>query len=294
MKAQFILPEFFFGVPIYGEFTKISKKYPDILYPNTEIYSIFGIFPGSIWNGGGFTTNGAVSRETIEEIIKFYNEELNVSLSFTFTNPILEEKHYYDTYSNLIAELGNNGKNIILVSDTKFESYLRKNYPNYRYVRSIIATENDFYSLESPYGKYDMSVLARRKNNDWEYLNSIPMEDRSKIEILCNERCINNCPNAYNHYRTMAEAQLQLKDRDSSELCQYQGIFSHKDMKDKSTSYISRSMIDEIYLPKGFNKFKCAGRFSQSSIILILLNYLIKPEYHDDLFKILLSSINVD
>jgi hypothetical protein len=81
----------------------------------------------------------------------------------TFTNPLIEEKHCYDTYSNLIAECGHNGMNEILVTSPILETYLRTNYPNYKYCKSVTSTENNTYDVEN----YYISVLPKYFNNNF-------------------------------------------------------------------------------------------------------------------------------
>lgn len=297
MNAQFILPSFCEGQPIYSRFFSLSTEYPEILYPNTEIYTIFGIFPGCIWCGGRGTFGGQATRWQMEDMINYYNEELEIPLTFTFTNPLLEEKHYYDTYGNIIAELGNNNKNKILVSDLEFEHYLRTNYPNYKYCRSIIASEEKPYALSSPYGEYEISVLKRRKNNDWNYLDTIPQEDRASIEFLCNDPCPDNCPRIYTHYLDLAKGQLMLTNQVDGWNCtmgQVQGIFRHHYSTTQLKTYITREAIDKLYLPRGFCKFKCAGRSSPTLIMFNLAEYLVKEEYRQDVLGLLLASIGVN
>ena len=296
MNAQFILPEFYRYNAIYGTLAQIIQETPDVLLPNTELYTLFGVFPGCIWNGGGVSIGGNILRDQVEDTIMYYNEELNIPLTFTFTNPILEEKHYYDTYCNMIAEVGNNGKNAILVSNLEFEKYLRENYKNYRYCRSILASENIPYTLDGPYGKYDISVMKRGNNNNWEYLNTIPMEDRSSIELLCNDPCIDNCPRIYSHYSDMARAQLEYSTQVEGLQCSIDPELRHflyKYIKSELTSYISRDMIDKEYLPKGFCKFKCSGRSSIINCMFNIVNYLIKPEYREDILAMMLNSLGI-
>lgn len=286
MNAQFSLPDFYLGQRLYNILFYYIHSSPEILYPNTEIHNIYGIFPGCIWNGSNISTAGSNDREEIKNIIQFYNQELNIPLAFTFTNLMVEPQHYYDTYGNTIAELGNNGMNSIIVSNLQFEEYLRTNYKNYTYCRSILAAENVPYALNNDYGEYNISIINRMKNNDWNYLNTIPLEDRDKIEFVCNNPCADNCPYIYDHYKEISLCQLQLNKKSPCKL--NTEIFNNYQAETKSKTYISRKKIDEEYLPNGFNKFKCHGCGYIDNIIISILNYLIKPEYQDDILVQLL------
>jgi len=111
MIANFNLPGFYLGQKAYKELFRLIKTYPEILLPNTNISTIFDNFPGCIWNGGTTNYDGNLSIGAIRDIIGFYNEELNIPLRFTFTNPLLHEFHCFDSYSNMIVQAAHNGKN---------------------------------------------------------------------------------------------------------------------------------------------------------------------------------------
>lgn len=289
MNAKFNLPDFYIGDSIYNELIALFKKYPEIIIPNTEISCIYGNFPSSIWNGGGFTFGNVFFKQQMKDLIAFYNEELNLPLRFTFTNPLINDTQIYDTYSNLIAECGHNGKNEILTSSPILEKYLKQHYPRYKYCRSILAAEIEPYKIEKD--TY-LTVLKRDKNNDWEYLNSIPSEDRPKIEFLCTDPCPDNCPRIYSHYRDLARAQLEYSNNTKEANCsmgKVKGKFTHLYRKTQLRTYISREDIDLKYLPKGFNQFKISGRGHPYSIVTGICDYLIKPEYHQDVTGILLN-----
>ena len=287
MNARFNMPEFYRGKNIYACLMEQIKDNPDILLPNTEIATIFGTFPASVWNGGGLYTVGSISKEEMRDTIGFFNYELGISLRFTFTNPLVSESQYFDTYSNLIAELGHNGHNQIIVTNPGLENYLRKNYPNYKYCRSIVAARVEPYARRSPFGDYHISVMRRNMNNNWEYLDQIPIEDRPYIEFLCCDPCPDNCPRIYSHYRDFARAQCEYSlgnDACDCSMGKVKTNFPYYNMQNKLKTYISREMIDNDYLPKGFSEFKCSGRGSRVSVIHNILVYMIKPEYWSDLY----------
>lgn len=296
MKARFNLPEFFMAKNIYFCLMDVSRQYPEVLRPNTEIHAIFGNFPGSIWNGGGLNVAGNVPKEEIEETIHFFNYELGLPLRFTFTNPLIGPRQYYDTYSNIIAEVGNNGKNQILTSNLGLEKYLRDNYPNYKYCRSILAAEDEPYTLSSPWGPYYLSVMRRNMNNNWEYLETIPMEHRTSIEFLCCDPCPDNCPRLYTHYRDFSRAQNQLSLGGEECYCsmsEAKTFFQMHNMETKLKTFISRETIDNNYLPRGFNEFKLSGRSSIRGVVFNILTYLIQPEYVHDMFYELLGAADI-
>lgn len=285
---NFNLPDFETGMVVYNIVKSYQYKYPYIfINSNDKISSVFGCFKTAIWNGGSFLLDmGVHTKEGMKHIVNHYNNNLNIPLRFTFTNPLIEEKHCYDTFCNIIAETAHNGKNEILVVSPVLEEYLRKNYPNYKYIKSIIASSQEPYD---PDPKYYMSVMRRGMNNNWDYLDTIPQEHRDKIEFLCNDPCIDNCPRIYSHYEDFAKIQLNYeRSLTSNWKCTYREKHPFEIYKTRMRrAFISRKMIEENYLPKGFNQFKLSGRSNISKIISNVVDYMIKPEYRTDMTAIL-------
>lgn len=282
MNAKFNLPDFIMGQPVYSIFHDWMSSNPEILLPNTEIACVYGNFPGCIWNGGGMNFGSQYTRANIQEVINFYNYVLHIPLRFTFTNPLVDERHLNDVYGNIIAECGHNGMNEILTSSIVLEKYLREKYPNYKYGKSIIATREEPFDLSD---KYFLTVMRRRMNNNWDFLETIPVELRHKVEFLCTDPCPDNCPRLYTHYRDFARAQLELNPNPDCE-CSMQhvkGPFQYKYLKSLET-HISRKLINEEYLPRGFSQFKISGRGSALGAIMGITEYMIKPEYVPDAY----------
>lgn len=288
------MPDFYTGANVYNEFLELIKIEPKILLPNTEIYTIFGMFPGALWNGGAANISGTISSNLIKRYIDYYNQVQHIPLTFNFTNKLITKEQCYDNYCNIIAELGNNGMNTILCCEGELESYLRATYKNYKFSRSIVDSENVPYCFQSKFGEYEVSVLQRAKNNQWDYLNNIPQVYRPRIEFLCNDLCPDNCPYIYTHYNRLAQKQIDMSELDPPAIeCKMsitRGPFSYK-FRTTQKNYISREMIDRDYLPKGFCKFKCSGRFSLPTIILNLIYYLVAPEYRPDMLNILMQAV---
>lgn len=282
LPVKMNLPDFIAGRPVYEYLDYLYKNHPEAIIPNTQIGSIFGCFPWCIWNGGGVDRSRMpFLKEDMEEVVYFYNYVMNVPLRLTFTNPLITEAHLDDTYGNLIAEVCHNGHNEILTSSPILEAYLREKYPNYKFCKSIIGSRQTAIDLDD---KYDLVVARRATNNDWALLDTIPFDKRGSIEFLCTDPCPENCPRIYSHYRSFARSTLEFSKEDPQNACtqnHIKGEFSHRYMKTLPV-YISRQMIDELYIPKGFNQFKVSGRGSISGPIVGVLDYILKPEYHED------------
>lgn len=292
MKANMIFPDFVNMINIYDYFLNTINNHPEIIDNRFILKAIFGCFPNAIWNGGGhfFDPNHFFLQEEVERYINFYNSN-GIPIRYTFTNPVLEEHMYYDTYCNMLARAGHNGFNEILTSDPKLEEYLREKYPNYKYVKSIIGTKDQDIFLDD---KYYMSVLKRKRNNDWNFLDTIPLEKRSKVELLCTDPCPTNCPRIYEHYKEHGKHQISYysfnKDQSECTMQDIKGCFEEKYSKTLRV-HIEKEMILKDYLPKGFTNFKISGRFNYGTVIEELVNYFILPEYQKDIRINLINSL---
>lgn len=287
------LPDFDLGERCYGMIVHMKREHPEAFYEDCRIASVFGCFRGAIWNGGSVFIGGSATRDRVQSIIDYYNYELGLPIRFTFTNSLITQEQCYDTYCNMIAECGHNGRNEILVVFPTLENYLREKYPNYKYCRSIIAAENQPYNDDPKYG---LTVMQRIKNNDWEYLDKIPQDVRHKIEFLCTDPCPDNCPRLYTHYRAYARATIDMKLNDGCAciMNQTQGPWVNHYAKTQKT-YITRDQIVNEYVPRNFSQFKISGRGNIPAFVFHTIEYMVKPEYwHDVAIQIMFEYLPYD
>lgn len=289
MKIQYNLPNIQRTI-LYARLAELMLINPEIFYDDFEINCVYGNFSSCIWDGGGVDILPTWRVDMIQQTVQLY-KELNFPICLTFTNPLIDETHLNDIYSNMIASICEDENNQILVASPILEDYLRNKYPKYKYCRSIVASQKKPYDADP---KYYKSVLQRAKNNDWDYLNAIPQEHREKIEILCNDPCPDNCPFTYSHYLQHGSYQLALGNCESNgQECAMSNAIGQNSLHYAMTTkaYITHDDIVNKYLPKGFCQFKLAGR--DGSMILpavVLVQYLVKPEYMWDALVQLMQS----
>jgi collagenase-like PrtC family protease len=280
----YMMPGFTSGYEIlYATFFVLKQEHPEVFYPNQEINFIYDCYPNAIWNGGSILLNNKqfYLREDIEQHIQYFNKELNIPLAFTFTNPTITEQECYDTYCNLIAELGNNGMNYIIVSSPVLESYLRNNYKNYKYCRSIINALDDISHIDN----YEYTLLKRSNNRNFELLKSIPQNKRHKIEILCNDKCPIDCPRINQHYNIYAEAQKAFGVSSFDIECKF------TQQEENNAAFITQQDIQNIYAPLGYNHFKISGRTDVIFTLYSIIKYFIKPEYHAEIYNVFIMRL---
>lgn len=111
-KINFYVPDFFKYATLYCMLADFIEHIPQWFYEDVKISAVYGSFPNCIWNGGR-ANYGAINRPIMQQTIEELNKR-GIAVRYTFTNPLLEEKHMSDVYSNICLELADNGKNEVL------------------------------------------------------------------------------------------------------------------------------------------------------------------------------------
>ena len=272
------LPGFYLHFYLFQVLLHLMKEYPERFEDGYRIGSVYGTFPGAIWNGGR-TVFGITAKGDMEKILKTY-EKLDVPVRFTWTNPLIEEQHLPDTYCNLIMQLADNGRNQVLVNAPALEAYIRERYPRFPLISSTTKRITDLEGLKKELDKgYYLVVLDYDKNHDEEMLTALEPE-AGRVEILVDEICFPRCPKRTEHYRDEGRAQLSF-DRG--------GVFpcpnrlgsavkpSFAECK-KRPAFLSKEDLPS-YIARGFVNFKLVGRgLPQELVRESLLYYLVKED----------------
>lgn len=256
----------------------LMKEYPNCFREGYKIGSVYGTFPGAIWNGGRVVM-GIAGKKEIEGTLRLYNSK-GVPVRFTWTNSVLEEKHVYDTYCNLIMRLADNGMNQVLVNVPVLEEYIRKEYPNFKLISSTTKRITESGGVLSELQKdYYLVVLDYDLNHNEEALEKLtPYADR--IEILVNEVCSPGCPRRAEHYAQQSRAQLEF---DVSDLFSCPNANQRKGFDEcrKRPAFISNEEIGS-YIERGFVNFKIAGRgMPQNYVLDSYLYFLVKEDQRE-------------
>ncbi|MCR5802140.1 MAG: hypothetical protein K6G57_07415 [Lachnospiraceae bacterium] len=287
-KIYWHLPGFYMFFNLNQVIINLMNTKPDLFRDDYAVGSVYGTFPGAIWNGGR-AVFGTTQKSVMESVITTYNRA-GVPVRFTWTNSLLEEKHIYDTYCNLIMEVANNGKNQVLVNKPVLEEYLKKTYPDFEYISSttkrITSVDDIKKELERD---YKLVVLDYDLNHDEETLKALePAADR--IEILVNEICFPGCPRRKDHYEAESRAQL---------IFDAGNPFTCHNLKDKPC--LAESMkrpafisADDVaaYADRGFVNFKIVGRglppeMAKESYVY----FLAKEDKRDEVSRLIESEL---
>lgn len=272
----------------------LMKDYPEHFRDGYRVGSVYGTFPGAIWNGGR-AVFGVSCKKEIQSILYSYNSK-GVPVRFTWTNSLLEEKHVFDTYCNLIMRLGNNGLNQVLVNKKVLEDYIRKEYPNYKMISSTTKRITSMDELKHELNQdYYLVVLDYDLNHNEEVLKAIEPY-ASKLEILVNEICFPGCKKRSEHYRQQSEMQLEYDIHTNFQCPNHTQNRKFSECY-KRPAFISNEQIGD-YINRGFCNFKIVGRGMPIDFVKeSYLYYLVKEESREvirtKIDQLLLSFQNV-
>ena len=253
----------------------LMKEYPEKFREGYRVGSVYGTFPGAIWNGGR-AVFGITCKKDMQRIVDTFNR-FGVPVRFTWTNPLLEEKHVYDTYCHLIMSVADNGKNEVLVNSPVLEQYLRENYPDFGFISSTTKRLTRLEEIQAELDKnYKLVVLDYDLNHDEKVLSALEsVADR--IEILVDEICFPGCQKRKKHYEDEALMQLTYEKGTVFPCPNRTTRPSFAECK-KRPSFISNEEIDG-YIERGYTNFKIVGRgLPQDMVLESYLYYLVKEE----------------
>lgn len=256
----------------------MMKDYPEAFRDGYRIGSVYGTFPGAIWNGGR-TIMGLVDRTEMKKVLDLYNTR-GVPVRFTWTNALLEEKHVYDTYCNLIMKLADNGLNQVLVNSPVLEEYIRREYPGYKLISSTTKRLTKADQLQAELEKdYFLVVLDYDLNHNSKVLKSLEPQ-AGRVEILVNEICVPGCKLRTQHYLHQSRKQLEY-DMSSPFVCPNRTSESVFQECMKRPAFLANEQLEE-YIDRGFVNFKIVGRGLPLEYVKeSYLYFLVKDEQRD-------------
>lgn len=292
MNAKFHIPDFWKHWELNLNLIDKIKEHPEYFYDGVEIASCYGCFAPALWNGGRGVF-GMTTPTEIASIIKQFNER-SVPIRYTFTNPTLKASDMKDPFCNHLCIAANNGFNEIIVNTPVVEAYVREHYPKYPLISSTVKQIESLDGLLAELEKdYKYVVLDYNWNNDFERLEQIPRELRSKCEILIDPYCVPHCPRRGEHYRVLGEAQRSVSKttgvmgtghvvpKECQEFKCVNTTYNFYQIQQYPT-FITRDDLFNTYLRMGFCNFKIEGRVIQKENVLeSYIYYMVKPEYRD-------------
>ena len=255
-KIYWHLPGFCYFFYLNQVTIRLMQDYPEKFMDNYEVGSVYGTFPGAIWNGGR-AVFGLTGKGDMQKIISTYNR-MGVPVRFTWTNSLIEEKHLNDTYCNLIMRIADNGQNQVLVNRQILEDYLREKYPGFKYISSTTKRITSLPEVEEELKKgYFLVVLDYDLNHDQKALEALKPY-AGQVEILVDEICFPNCPKRKQHYEDESRTQLEFEKGTVFPCPNRTQKPSFAECR-KRPAFIAKEELDD-YVRMGYHNFKLVGR----------------------------------
>lgn len=288
MEINYHLPSFTDHFSLNLLVFDYMQEHPEYFRDGIKIASVFGCFPGTVWNGGR-NVPGNYNAEMSKKVMQEYNKR-GIPLRFTLTNPHITEKHLDDKVCNEIMQFADNGLNQVIVMSPVLEEYIRSTYPNYKITSSTCKQIKDMNALNAELEKdYCLVVLDYNWNNKFDEIEQI--KDKERCEILVNACCQPECPRRGDHYSTIGKYQIELCTIAQSGLginsqnivkepfpCPYMNYDIY--MLNQFPTYISPDDIEAKYVPMGFRHFKLEGRtIGDVEMLEMYIHYFTKPEF---------------
>lgn len=278
--AYYHLPGLFEFYELYRVFLPLFREHREYFYDWCEIGSVYGAPADCIW-GGGRTGFGDAQPHRVLELM----QEYGISARLTFSNSLLREEHLADRKCNALCALfekENRVQNGVIVHSDLLLDYLKRQYPGLYFVSSTTKVLTDFQQLrrETEREEFRYVVPDFRLNKSFAELDTLPQDQKDKVEFLCNECCWYGCRDRKRCYENVSRKNLgeDCPDHRCTAPGAQQGYRFSKAME--NPGFIGAGDIRKVYLPGGFSNFKIEGRGLGSALILeFLLYYMTKPEY---------------
>lgn len=187
----------------------MSKLAKELKIKNPINYA-YGMIP-SKWTGGRISKYKTQDKKAIEKhLLKVINA--GTTPLFTFSKYLIEKEDLDDEFSNWLLDFGYEHNCQFIISNDLLYDHIKSKYPNAKCVASVLKFvfeleeilkigETEYYN--SLMDKYERIVLrpeySRKKL--LKHLNEI--KDLSKVEVLINQVCINNCKEAIREHSSI-------------------------------------------------------------------------------------------
>lgn len=235
-----------------------------------------------VWNGGR-GSGGSMITDEVRQCVEYYKNK-GISLRNTYTNSLINEGTVLDTTGNAILRLTQlpDKMNGVTVNSTILANYIKENYPDFYIVWSTTLGKNPIEKINE-LTENDLMVLYYGLNNEFEQLKKLGHPEH--VEILATEACVDKCTQRQKHYLSMDKYFMHAEQfQEEPFRCPYdcERYFYYEKPVNRRHHVTLEQMRNE-YRELGINHFKISGR-NDSPINLCenYVNYLVKPEYRDD------------
>ena len=277
-KAHFHLPGLFEFYDLYCAFLPLFRDHREYFHDWCDIGSIYGAPGDCLWGGGRVGFGDAQAKDVVELM-----EAYAISPRLTFSNSLLREEHLSDRKCNALCELfaKQTDCGIVIHSDLLL-NYLKERYPELYFVSSTTKVLTNFADFEAELNRPEFRFVVPdfRLNGAYAELNALTIDQKAKVEFLCNECCFVGCNDRKACYENVSRKSLGEECEDH--VCVAPNARRGYRFSDamKNPGFIGVKEIRDKLMPAGFSNFKIEGRSLGSAVVLeMLLYYMVKPEY---------------
>lgn len=218
--AYYHLPGLFEFYELYSVFLPLFRAHREYFYDWCRIGSVYGAPADCLW-GGGRTSYGEQDPRAVLALM----QEYGISARLTFSNSLLKEEHLKDHRCNALCRLfaednvmekynvqkndrieNRNVRNGIIIYSDLLLHYLQKQYPGFYFVSSTTKVLTDFKELLQEVNREEFRYVVPdfRLNKQFDKWNTLTVDQKDKIEFLCNECCRFGCKDRKSCYETVS------------------------------------------------------------------------------------------
>lgn len=292
---HFIIPGLYEQYNVNMRLLLLMQYYPKCFYDNITIGACYGNFQYCIFDGGrNFPGYHHTTQEEISEITSIFNNEFETPIRLIFTNNQLQPKHYNNRFGNIILQTCENPLNEITIADNNFMQWIHEHYPAYSFISSTTKCITNLEDVRKELNEtqFKMICLDYNVNKKLDFLDSLPIETKDKVEILTNAICPPGCPNRKEHYKLNSLFSLDYGRGYQIPTCGISVSTVHPYCRSYSNN-LTPNDIYNVYAPMGFHLMKIEGRtLTKIELALNYVYYMVKDEYKDIIFSLLVNDLN--
>lgn len=276
-NIEYVMPFMFCNdlyIPLLAEFFKEEEN------PVKQVYGTLQ----TMWAGGRVTELLPTKIGTINAYLAKLSK-YNIAAAFTFSNYFLNDEEVNDELSNQILDITSQYNCYYIVSSEKLYKHIKKRYPNAKMVCSVVIPfikrlegtfkETEFYN--KMLDKYEIVVVRPEwtiENAD--NINNI-ISDPNRLEVLINQPCEYNCPNAKRHYNLLV--QWGQKKITEEYLSEQEDLFCGARKLNSKPLMFDNSLMQKL-INQGIKKYKLQGRTADFDYLFEdIYRYCINPKY---------------
>ena len=274
-KKLFKLPGLFEKFDLIKKVIEVYNAYPFVFKEGYIIDSVYGS------NGGSLNGGRAISecKHNIKDIL-YFCEQNNVLPTIIMSNTLVTyEEAAHDANATKIINNFNVSTTNFCVANNEVERWLLDNGVASCNIISSTTKCLDKKDLEKETKAHGLVVLPENLINRFDIISKLPIETRSKLEVIVNSACPLNCMTRKKHYDYMSR--IALKEKVPKFVCPNYNYAGNGFLYElfNTPQFVSNKMINK-YIELGINHFKIQGRTdSDYNLIETFAYYLVKDRY---------------